>query len=890
MQAAIHMVPTRDHQDHVCELREESCCATTHTRCRPSPCDEASRSRHEQHSAREETKLSASSRLRWSLFPHRSHSSTNHRPSLFDVEKIETSVEHVVLKFQGVNCACSANKIFNFLNSVADVQGLRKNLVLFQAEFDLNVRQTSVADVIDSVRNATGYTCKQITKKWHEIEAVVPEGFAKPIGKSFPTGVKDVVDLPKNLISIHYDAAAVGARDLLRTGFETPLDLAPARGKKDATSQLRQTALLTFISSILTIPILVLSWAPIPPHELVYGSISLALATVIQVVVARPFYSLAIRSLIYARTIDMNLLVALSATAAYVVSVVSFIYSTQGHDMGIGLFFETSTLLVTLIMVGRLVVAYACHQAMKSASIRSLQPTAVTIINPLGAWNSTGEELDVRLLQYGDVFKVEPDSPIVTDGRVISEISYVDESMMTGESTWVVKKMGSSVIAGSVNRSGTLIVEVARLPGSNTIDELADMVDIVNFSKPKSQELADRFATYFLPITGAIALLTFGIWSLIGKLAQHHPARIAFLNAVLYAITVLVVSCPCAIGLAVPLVTMIACTSSAKHGVIFKSAGALEIARKVTHVVFDKTGTLTESHLAVSAEKYLVEPESVTLSLALGLTASSKHPVAAAVARHVEAQGVKPASVDCVENFIGSGIEGKFNGEIVRIGATRWVGVKGHPVVQHLLSQGYTVSCVTKGSELLAVFGLSATLRQDASDTVSRLLQRGIEVFILSGDEPEVVQNTALALHIPVQNTESRFSPADKQKYVQSLMAKPQNTVLFCGDGMNDSAALAQADVGVCISDGTRAAETAANVIFIRPCLRHVLDLIDFSRDASRRIKFNFVWSAIYNLVAILFAAGAFVHARLPPAYAGLGEAVSVVPVVLVALQMKWKK
>lgn len=883
---------THSQHDRVGELGDKGCCTPARRGCAGSPSYEEPNVKHRQRSDREETKLPASSRSRWSLFPHQGRSPTHHQPPLHDVERVEISVEHVVLKFQRADCACCANKVFKFLGSVPDIRGLRTNPILLQAEFDLDTKRSSVTHIIDLVRNATGYTCERVGKKWHEIEVIVPDEFEKTIGSTFPNGVKDIVFLAKNLLSIRYDAEAGGARDLLETGFGTPLNLAPARVYSEATSQLRKTASLTFVSSILTIPILVLSWAPLPPHKLAYGSISLALATVIQMVVAGPFYSTAIRSLIFARTIDMNLLVVISTTAAYVVSVVSFIYLAQGLDMGMGLFFETSALLVTLIMVGRLVTAYACHRATKSASVRSLQPTTVTIVNPSN-WNmSTGKELDVRLLQHGDVFRVEPGSPIVTDGNVISDLSYVDESMITGESSWVEKKKGSSVIAGSVNRLSTLVVEVSRLPGSNTIDELADMVDAVNFAKPKAQEMADQFATYFLPAIGIIALLAFGIWSLVGKLVQHHSTRIAVLNAVLYAITIMVVSCPCAIGLAVPLVTVIACSACAKRGLLVRSAGALDIARKVTHVVFDKTGTLTRSHLSISVENYPVQPASLSLSLALGLTASSKHPVAAAVASHVETLGLKPAPVDSVNSLVGKGITGIFNGEVVRIGAAGWVGVEGHSAVKDLLSQGHTVSCVTKGSELLAIFGLSASLRDDASATVSRLLQRGIKVSILSGDGSEAVQQAAIALQIPLQNTRSRCSPAEKQQYVQGLMTQAKNTVLFCGDGINDSAALAQADVGVCISNDGTVTEMAADVVLVKPSLARILTLVDISRDASRRVKFNFVWSAVYNLVAILFAAGAFVHARLPPAYAGLGEMVSVLPVVLVALQlqMKWKK
>lgn len=891
---------TRCQHDRIDDLACDGSSTPTYTDITRSPCSEEHKSGYKQVSVSRETKLSASRYSRWPPFYHRNNSPTHLGPHSLDLEKIETTLEHVVLKFQGADCAGCANKIFKCLGSLPDLLGLRTNPILLQAEFDLNTRRTSVTDVIDCVRNTTGYNCERITKTWHEVEAIVPDKFEGRIGTKYPTGVKEVVSR-KNVVKILYDAEAIGARDLLETGFGFPIILAPARVHNEATNQLRKAALLTFISSILTIPILVLSWAPLPPHKIAYGSLSLALATIIQGVIAGPLYSVVIRSLFRARTIDMNLLVVLSTTAAYVVSVVSFIHDIQGVEKGIGLSFETSALLVTLIMVGRLATAYTYQRAMKSASIRSLQPTKVVVVNLRGSGKSTAEELDVRLLQRGDEFKVEPDSPIVTDGRVISGLSYIDESMLTGESCLVEKKKGSSVIAGSVNRSDTLLVEVSRLPGSNTIDEIATMVDEVNFSKPKTQELADQFASYFVPAIGIIALLTFSIWALVGKLVQHHPGRTALLNALPYAITVLVVSCPCAIGLAVPMVMVIACSLGAQRGIVVKSAGALEIARKVTHVVFDKTGTLTDSHLAISVENYLVQPASFPLSLALGLTASSKHPVAATVAKHVQALGLEPAFVGQVRTLVGKGVTGIINEEIVCIGNAGWLGVEDHAAVKPLLSQGYTVSCITKGNELLAIFGLSASLREDASATISQLIQRGIEISILSGDDTGAVHKIATTLQIPLNNTRSRCSPAEKQQYIKALMAQPTKpTILFCGDGTNDSAALAQADVGICISHDTgnegngataaAAAESASDVVMMRPYLARILTLIDLSRDVSRRIQFNFVWSALYNLVAILFAAGAFVNVRLPPAYAGLGEIVSVVPVVLVALQMKWKK
>ena len=860
--------------------------------CSPNHCHKETKVTFEQapHS-----KKKASSGAVYNAFPrltrlvHQLDQSKSRRSKTSDIEKNEVFPEHVVLKFQGPDCAGCANKIFKFLSTISSLRGLRTNPILLQAEFDVDTKLLPISNIIESVRKATGYSCERVVKNWQEIELVVPDGFDQRIAKSLPIGVKDVVFTGKNTASVQYDAEIIGARDLLKTGFGTPLCLAPARARNDTTGQIRKTAFLTCLSSILTIPILIVSWAPLPEHKIAYGAVSLIFATIIQVVVAGPFYPNAFRSLFYAKTIDMGLLVVLSTTTAYLVSIVSFIYLTLGISLPIGVCFETSALLVTLIMVGRLVTAYACQRAMHTASVRSLQPATAFVINPNASSKSNGIEFDIRLLQYGDVFKVEPGSPIVSDGIVISDLSYVDESLMTGESRWLEKKCGSSVIAGSINCSGTLLVRLIRLPGSNTIDEIANMVDEVTFSKPKVQEAADRFAGYFVPAIGLIALITFCIWLVVAKLVRHEPSRTAILTALPYAISVLVVSCPCAIGLAVPMVMVIASGIVAKRGVVIKSAGALQLARSVTHAVFDKTGTLTDTQLGLSQEKYMVEPPSFTTSLILGLTAESQHPVALTVAKHVGATGFEPAIVENVRTVTGKGIAGIFNGEIIRIGNSDWAGAENNSKVKSLLSQGYTVSCVTKGNELLAIFGLAAALRDNARTVVSELLRRKIEVSIVSGDDTGAVHQAALSLDVPLKNTKSRCSPVEKQQYVEMLMQDPKNTVLFCGDGTNDATAIAQAHVGVYISSSSGVAQTAADVVLMRPSLIGILTLLDLSRDASRRIFFNFAWSAVYNVVAILFASGSFVSVRLPPEYAGLGEGISVLPVVLVALVLRWK-
>ncbi|KAL9636916.1 MAG: hypothetical protein Q9164_002532 [Protoblastenia rupestris] len=759
-----------------------------------------------------------------------------------------------------------------------------------QAEFDIDVDAVPVGEIIRKVGKTTGFACRIANIQGQTLDILVPGDARDFINRKPPYGVEGMVALDQKTVRVAYDAKLIGARDLLEKAFDATTALAPPRPYAEleiGSNHVRKTAYMTAFSAMLTIPVLILAWAPLSQHEIAYGSISLALATIVQVVVAGPFYPTALKALIFTRMIEMDLLIVLSTSTAYFFSVIAFAYQVRGHPLSTGEFFETSTLLVTLIMVGRLVSAYARHKAVESISIRSLQTDTALLVDCESAGR---REIDARLLQHGDVFAIGPDSRVATDGVIISGRSEVNESNVTGEAIPVEKSTGSRVIAGSVNGSGTLLVRLTRLPGENTISEIAAMVDAAKFSKPKIQELADQVASYFVPVILVLTLITFFIWLGVGKAIQRQSGGSAAVQAMTYAITVLIVSCPCAIGLAVPMVIVIAGGVSAKHGVVFTSAETIEIARKVSHVVFDKTGTLTQGKLSVSVEEYLPTSHSSAASLALGLTIHNKHPVSAAVAAHLQAQGVEPALVKDVKSVTGSGLKGTWNGSFVRAGNSRWLAFQDAPQVASLLSQGRTVFCLSLGEDLLAVYGLNDTLRHDAMSVVSELQKRDIAISLVSGDDDGAVQEIGRQLGIPERQVKSRCSPGDKQKYIEAIMDHKDKIVLFCGDGTNDAVALAQASIGLHMNSGTDVAKSAADAVLFRPALSGILVLIDLSRAAFHRIVFNFSWSFVYNTFAILLAAGAFVHARIPPRYAALGEIVSILPVILIALQLRWFK
>ncbi|ROW00724.1 hypothetical protein VSDG_03321 [Cytospora chrysosperma] len=827
-----------------------------------------------------------------------------------DLESGLSGKEHVVLSVSGMTCTGCETQLKRTLAGLNPVKNLKTSLVLSRAEFDLDLSSGSVAEVMRHLERTTGFKCETITERGSNIDIVTPGDALDFIKGNWPLGVSAMTVVDKNTVNVAFDAKAIGPRDLLERGWDTPMALAPPRGDpaiNAGSRHVRNVGLLTILSAALTIPVLVMVWAPLPERAIAYDCASFALATLVQFLIAGPFYPKALKALFFSGMIEMDLLIVLSTTAAYVFSVVSFGYLVAGRPLSTGEFFETSTLLVTLIMVGRYVAALARQKAIESISIRSLQaPTAILV-------EEGGErEIDVRLLQHGDIFRVLPDSKIPTDGTVISGSSEVDESMVTGESIPVEKYVKSAVIAGSINGNGSLVVRLDRLPGDNTISGIADMVDKAKLSKPKLQDIADRVASYFVPVVVAITVIVFCVWIAVGISIQGKSASGAAMRAVTFAITVLIVSCPCAIGLAVPMVIVIGSGIAAGRGVIIRDAAVIEVAYKTSHVVLDKTGTLTEGRLAIARELYLDSGRDTeqSKSMLLALLASNKHPVSAAVAAHLKANGVTPAAdVSDPKSLTGKGVEASTNSGLkLRAGNSRWLELSANADVQSVLNAGYTTFCFTVDGSPVAVFGLQDSLRPDAHSTVEQLQRQGVAVHIISGDDDAAVRAVASHLGIPDSHVRSRCTPVDKQAYIKELMSatdpgpgnkkekKAGPTVIFCGDGTNDAVALAQATVGVHVNHsggGTDVARSAADVVLMRPSLAGIPTLMRVSRKCVGRIAFNFGWSAFYNLFAVLLGAGAFSSlggVRIPPEFAGLGELASVLPVVLAAVLLRWER
>lgn len=465
------------------------------------------------------------------------------------VTELETN--HVVLDVQGLTCTGCKADLSRALQKIPGVDNLRTSLMLARAEFDLHDPEVSLDELIKSVERSTGFTLspRQADGDFKTLDLIVNDIHKNFMLKEKVNGVQDITKLDKRTIRISYDPNVIGARTLLIECLDQVIDLAPAHSKstQEASRQhLHTLARTTVISILLTIPVLVLAWARLPPHLVAYQSTSFVLATIIQIFVAGPFYPPTLRALILHHVLEADLLIVVSTSAAYILSVVDYIYLlAAGHAINAGgaetTYFQASTLLITLVMVGRTLSAYARQKVIDFISTKSLQAQTANLCTIKGRFV---EELDVRLLQYGDYFLVHPNTCVPTDGIIVSGTTEVDESQVTGESMPVSKDVGSSVLAGSWNRSSIIVVRLTQLTGMNTISKINAAVDEAKFSKTHTAQVVDRVGGFFVPIVLCLTVITFGIWLAIGMAVRYQSGREAAITAVTYALAVLIISCP----------------------------------------------------------------------------------------------------------------------------------------------------------------------------------------------------------------------------------------------------------------------------------------------------------------------------------------------------------
>jgi P-type Cu+ transporter len=749
--------------------------------------------------------------------------------------QIEVQPIELSLPIEGMTCASCSNRVERFLRKTDGVLAATVNLATEQA----NVRFDPLVvgrDELSRAVEAAGYNVRE------------------------EQASSDTTAL---------DAAAVAdadrrARETRRLGWEAATAIVAGAAMMAATLWGTSLVSLEQLNLILIVP-----------------------ATIVQFGLGRRFYDAALRAARHGSA-NMNTLVVLGTTAAWLYSVV--VTLAPGFVAAAGMepmtYFDSAAVIIGLVLTGRWLEARA--KAQTAGAVRrlaGLQPRVARVVRE-------GRETDVAIdeLQPGDLVRVRPGEKVPVDGRLVDGSSALDESMLTGEAMPVSKGVGDEVIGGTVNTTGSFIFRATRVGRDTVLAQIVRLVEQAQGSKAPIQRLADSVTGYFVPVVLAIALATFAIWMLLGP-----EPRLTY--ALVSMISVLIIACPCAMGLATPTAIMVATGRGAEAGILIRGGEALEHAEKIDAVVFDKTGTLTRGRPEVAQiipAPGIADADEV-LRVAAAVEAGSEHPLAAAILERAKLAGLDFAPGQQFEATAGHGAHALVDGAHAVVGNERLM--RDHevdveplrPVVAQAAASGHTPVYVARGNSLLGVISISDPVRPEAAAAIQALRQRNIESWLLTGDHRLVAESVAAAVGIPADHVIADVLPVDKQARISALQADGRH-VAMVGDGINDAPALAQADVGVAIGTGTDVAIEASDVTLVGGDPRLVSVAIELSARTMRTIRQNLFWAFAYNVVLIPVAMGVlypFTGVLLDPVLAAGAMAFSSVSVVANSLRLR---
>lgn len=608
------------------------------------------------------------------------------------------------------------------------------------------------------------------------------------------------------------------------------------------------------MSTLLTIPIVLLTFFEIFSFE-VSHYIMLALATPVQFWIGYRFY----RGLwegIKARASNMDSLIAVGTSVAYLYSAVVSVL--VGHFPFESVYFETSTVIITLILVGRLLESRTKERA--SGAVRKLldlQPRTARVIR-----KGIESEIPVEQIRQGDVLVVRPGERIPTDAIVIEGSSAVDESAITGESIPIDKSIGSEIIGATINKSGLLKAKATKVGQDTVLSQIISLVEDARMGKAKMQRMVDQVAKYFVPAVIIIAVAACLGWYFIGG--------IGFTYSLLAFVSVIIIACPCALGIATPAALMMGTGKGAENGILFKGGEYLEIAKKVRTIMFDKTGTLTEGKPTVTDVVDLAGlGEKELLRLSAIAESGSEHPLGQAIVRKAKEDGMIVSNPDYFEALSGHGLKATYADHVILIGTRKLMKENGVEVpekvdfiLQNLEREGKTSILILIDKKLSGIIALADTIKKNARETVDILRKEGMEVIMLTGDNERTAR--AISSKLGIEKVIAQVLPDQKEEVISKLKLE-NKVVAMVGDGINDAPALARADLGIAIGSGTDVAKETGGIILIKNDLRDVVTALDLGKKTVAKIKQNLFWAFAYNAGLIPVAAGVLVP------YVGVG-------------------
>ncbi|WP_081069256.1 heavy metal translocating P-type ATPase [Burkholderia diffusa] len=818
----------------------------------------------------------------------------------------------IELDIDGMTCASCVSRVEKALAKVPGVTRASVNLATERATIDA-APDVSASQLADAVRQAgygatpvaappaasrdlefdiEGMTCASCVGRVEKALAAVPGvahasvNLATERASVHGTGALDAAMLIAAVATAGYRASLAAAPDAgasadaeARAG--EPAQAPDARKRREAIRERNLVIGSAVLSAPLVVPMLV---GPFGVDAMLPGWLQLVLASIVQFGFGARFYRAAWHA-VKARTGNMDLLVALGTSAAFGLSLWMLLRDPAhpGH-----LYFEASAVIITLVRFGKWLEARAKRQTTEAIrALNALRPDRARVVE-----HGVERDLPLAQVRVGTIVSIRPGERVPVDGRIVSGRSHVDESLITGESLPVPKDDGDPVTAGSINGEGALVVETTAIGAETTLARIIRLVESAQAEKAPIQRLVDRVSEVFVPAILGIAVLT-----LVGWLIAGAGIETATLNAV----AVLVIACPCALGLATPAAIMAGTGVAARHGVLIKDAQALELAQRATVIAFDKTGTLTEGRPSVTAFDAVDIPREQALALAAAVQRQSDHPLARAVVAAHDADVVARGGTGSTEVVVadaravaGRGVEARVGGQRLALGSTRWrdeLGIVVPPELDaraaELERAGNTISWLMRADApraLLALIAFGDTVKPGARDAVAALAARGVASVLVTGDNRGSA--AAVAATLGIGEVHAQVLPDDKARVVAELKRTHGGIVAMVGDGINDAPALAAADVGIAMATGTDVAMHTAGITLMRGDPALVADAIDISKRTYRKIQQNLFWAFVYNLIGVPLAALGWLN----PVIAGAAMAFSSVSVVTNALLLRrWK-
>lgn len=811
-------------------------------------------------------------------------------------------MENKVFSIEGMTCASCAQTVEKAAQKLPGVKTANVNLATEKMNIQFDSSALTEADIQKAVADA-GYTAISNTvKKTFNIEGMTCASCAQTIEKATQKlrGVNlSSVNLATEKLVVEYDPGMVNLTDIIKavmdSGYEAHEEVATAdtvdQDKEKKQKEIKSLWNRFLISALFTAPLLYIAMghlvnAPLP--DFINPMMNPEAFAIVQLVLTLPV--VVVNSKIYRNGFkalskghpNMDSLISLGTSAAFLYGVFATVMIFRGEVAYANeLYYETAAVILALIVLGKYLETLTKGKTSEAIKkLMGLAPKTALVVR-----NGKESEISIDEVVVGDIIVVRPGGKMPVDGVVIEGLTSVDESMLTGESIPVEKSVGDAIIGASINKNGTIRYKATKVGKDTALSQIIKLVEDAQGSKAPIAKMADIISGYFVPIVIAIAILSAIAWYFAGQTGVF---------ALTIAISVLVIACPCALGLATPTAIMIGTGKGAEHGVLFKSGTALETTHKLNTIVFDKTGTITEGKPKVTD---IITAEGISETELLTLSASaekgSEHPLGEAIVNSAEEKGLAFLKTETFNAIPGHGIEVTINGQHLLLGNKklmdeRHIGLGNLASASDALaSQGKTPMYIAKDGKIAGIIAVADTVKESSLRAIKKLHKMGIEVAMITGDNKRTAE--AIAKQVGIDRVLSEVLPEDKANEVKKLQDEGKK-VGMVGDGINDAPALAQADVGIAIGSGTDVAIESADVVLMRSDLMDVPTAVELSKSTIRNIKENLFWAFAYNILGIPFAMGvvyAFGGPLLSPVIAAAAMSFSSISVLLNALRLK---